>query len=148
MIKVDLHAAMLSKIGTPVLSAGGRRKAAITDPFTLEQADDFRPDLNEVAAENPEVNATRLLEQLSKLNSIQSLSQQQETKAVAYADQLLSHLKKIQYQLLADDLSSTDLSQLDHVLNNQPITVSEGLRDILSDIQVRVAVEIAKRTSI
>jgi Class II flagellar assembly regulator len=110
---------------------------------------------------NPEDSVISDTEELEKITAHNSLSlirkssllnfhliTPQEQKAIEYGESLLGILQRVQEQILLGVLSYNDLKNLENALNNDALLNldKQHLSDIISDIQVRVAVELAKYT--
>ncbi len=97
------------------------------------------------AAEQPKIHALSLIQRLSiiDLNAPQSQTQ----KVIEQGEALLSQLKSLQYHLLQGEIPSQTLVTLQKTLQENSEynrNISTELKNLILDIQVRVAVELAK----
>jgi hypothetical protein len=81
------------------------------------------------------------------LLKIQNTTNQPELETISYGDGLLDQLQGLHYQLLGGEVSHNQLQELEETLDQLPHLLNSmpnDLKEIIADIQVRVAVELAK----
>lgn len=142
MVKVIdsfMHSSSLSRIMPSV----ARRKNSI-GKFEIDE--EVSTAETEEKAELSKAQSSTFVQGMALLK-IQNTPNQKEIETISYGDGLLDQLRDLHYQLLGGEVSydhlqelETTLNQLPHLLNSIPIS----LKEIITDIQVRVAVELAK----
>lgn len=139
MIDNFMHSSSLGRI----IPSAARRKNSIG---TFEIDNELPTTETEEKAELSKIQSSTLVQRLALLK-IQNTPNQKEIETISYGDDLLDQLRDLHYQLLDGEVSythlqelETTLNQLPHLLNSIPI----NLKEIITDIQVRVAVELAK----
>lgn len=140
MIKIDPLSHALSFNRSTDKVSNRRRGKHIFDASTEGVSDAEGVVLDKTAS----VDSASLIHRLSLLNL--HLINPEEQKAIEYGESLLSMMQKFQTQILMSELSYYDLRQLEEALEKAPLLNSdnESLGSIILDIQVRVAVELAK----
>lgn len=146
MVKVIdslMYSSSLSRLG-PLMA----KKTKTNGKFNVSEDSDLQmDDTTDIA----EVQSKPFIKSLSLLK-LSHLSQSQELEIVTYGEDLLAQLQDLQCHLLMGDISYEDLEVLDNTFQRLPESLpamSKDLQDIVNNIQVRVAVELAKfhRTS-
>jgi hypothetical protein len=146
MVKVIdslMYSSSLSRLG-PLMA----KKTKTNGKFKVsEESDPQMDDTTDIA----EVQSKPFIKSLSLLK-LNHLSESHELEIVSYGEDLLSQLQDLQCHLLMGDISYEDLEVLDNTFQRLPESLpamSKDLQDIVNNIQVRVAVELAKfhRTS-
>lgn len=142
MIKFD-HLSSASSLSLSANKISNRRRAK--NVFEAHPEDLPVPD----AVELEKITAADSLSLIHRSSLLKfHLITPQEQKAIEYGESLLSVLQRLQEQILLGVLSYNDLKHLENVLKKDPILSFDNgdLSNIISDIQVRVAVELAKHT--
>jgi len=125
-------------------STSNRRKTNTT--FKVDE-EGMTGDETVITNENMSIlNTTNIIKCLSVLNLKNSYTQTQQV--VQYGEALLGELQQIQQYILSGSISYKELKKLEAFFKKPP-TVPQysppGLEEVISSIQVRVAVELAKR---
>ncbi|MBH1990054.1 MAG: hypothetical protein I8H80_02645 [Alphaproteobacteria bacterium] len=139
MIDSLLHSSSLNRL---VPLAAKRKKTIGT--FDVD-ADLGEGETAEKATSTP-IQTPQKIQSLSLL-SISNTKNSNTQEIISYGDDLLNQLKTLQYQLLGNEVSHEQLHELETVFQTLPKelqSIPADLRGIVDDIQVRVAVELAK----
>jgi hypothetical protein len=138
MIDSFLHSSSLSRI----IPSAARRK----NTMGTFEVDDELPNIDSEKTEPSKIQSSSFVQRMALLK-IQTTPNQPELETISYGEGLLDQLQGLHYQLLGGEVSldqlkelETTLDQLPHLLNSMP----RNLKEIITDIQVRVAVELAK----
>ncbi len=139
MIDSLLHSSSLSRL----IPLAAKRKKSI-DTFDVD--DDLgEGSPTEKAASTP-IQTPQKIQSLSLLN-ISNTKNSHAQEIISYGDDLLNQLKTLQYQLLEGEISHEQLQALETMFHRHPTelnSIPADLKGIVDDIQVRVAVELAK----
>lgn len=143
MIDNFMHSSSLGRI----ISANIRRKNAMG---TFEIDDELTNIESQKAAseitETSEIQSSAFVQRMALLK-IQNAPNTAEIETIFYGDGLLDQLNKLHCQLLGGEVSLHELTELETSLGQLPQhigSIPSNLKDIIADIQVRVAVELAK----
>lgn len=139
MIDSLLHSSSLSR----VMPLAAKRKKTMNTFDVNGELEEGAP-AEKAAATS--VQTPHKIQSLSLLN-ISSLKNSQTREIISYGDDLLNQLKIVQYQLLDGETTYEQLQELETLFYNLPQELQSmpvDLKDIIEDIQVRVAVELAK----
>lgn len=141
MVKVIdslMYSSSLSRLG-PLISKRMKTSGKFKVSEESETHSDDAPDIAEIQSK-PLIKSLSLL----KLNH---LSESQELEIVTYGEDLLAQLQDLQCNVLLGEISYEELESLENTLKHLPTNLghmSNDLHDIVNNIQVRVAVELAK----
>jgi hypothetical protein len=141
MIKSDYLSHIASLISFQRKTVNRRRT---NGHFDLDEGSDIK-DESEVIQENDKLQSIRGVRHLLLINK-RSLNESAH-QTILYGEQLLDGLRNLQQSLLEGIASYEDLKKLADSLHSIPSHFTEEsmqLKNIVSDIQVRVAVELAK----
>lgn len=140
MIDSLLHSSTLSR----VIPLTTKRKKSI-DAFDVDDGVEEGSNTTEKTTSAP-IQTPQKIQGLSLL-SLSNIKNVPTHEIISYGDNLLDQLKNLQYQLLDGEISYEQLQELEMTFHNLPQSrnsISADLRSIIDDIQVRVAVELAK----
>lgn len=107
-----------------------------------EVSEIYTDDTSDIA----EIQSKPLIKSLSLLK-LNHLSESKELEIITYGEDLLAQLKDLQCHVLLGEISYEALESLEKTLKQLPGKLGHmpnDLRDIVTNIQVRVAVELAK----
>jgi hypothetical protein len=138
MVKMIDNSPSLNRI-TPSVA----RRKNITGTFDV---DEELPNINSEKPEPSKIQSSALVQRIALLK-IKNTINHHELETISYGDELLKQLKGLQYQLLEGEVSHNQLQELEETLDQLPCLLSStphDLKEIITDIQVRVAVELAK----
>jgi hypothetical protein len=138
MIDNFLHSSSLNRI-TPSVA----RRKNITGTFDV---DEEHPNINSEKPEPSKIQSSAFVQRMALLK-IQNTTNQPELETISYGDGLLDQLQGLHYQLLGGEVSHNQLQELEETLDQLPHLLNSmpnDLKEIIADIQVRVAVELAK----
>ena len=110
------------------------------------EVDEELPNINSEKPEPPKVQSSAFVQRMALLK-IQNTTNQPELETISYGDGLLDQLQGLHYQLLGGEVSHNQLQELEETLDQLPHLLNSmpsDLKEIIADIQVRVAVELAK----
>lgn len=147
MVKVIdslMYSSSLSRLGPLIakrMKTSGKFKVS-------EESESHCDDTSDIS----EIQSKPLIKSLSLLK-LNHLSKSKELEIVTYGEDLLAQLKDLQCHVLLGEISYEELDSLEKTLKQLPTNLgpmSNDLQDIVNNIQVRVAVELAKfqRTSV
>lgn len=126
-------------------SASRSRKTGKADQVDADGA--FRQHIDDGGAPSPKAAGTAPLAALSNLLAIQEVPDPTTGKkrAVLHGATLLDELKELQIGLVQGWVSEDKLRSLSHMLDQPRPTIDDpGLNQVLDDIELRAAVELAK----
>ncbi|QOL19448.1 flagellar assembly protein FliX [Candidatus Bodocaedibacter vickermanii] len=139
MIDSLLHSSSLSKL----IPLAAKRKKTMS---TFDVDGEFGEGAPTEKATSAPIQAPQTIQSLSLL-SISNTKNSHTQEIISYGDDLLNQLKTLQYQLLGNEVSHEQLHELETMFQTLPKelqSIPADLRGIVDDIQVRVAVELAK----
>ena len=139
MIDSLLHSSSLSRI----MPLSAKRKEMMS---TFDVDDELLYDSISEKARSAPIQTPQKIQGLSLLN-LSNVKNSHTLEIISYGDGLLDQLKTLQYQLLEGEVSYEQLQDLEKTFRKLPKrldSIPSDLKGIIDDIQIRVAVELAK----
>jgi hypothetical protein len=139
MIDSLLHSSSLSR----VIPLTAKRKKSMG---AFDVSDELGEGSRSETATAAPIQTPQKIQGLSLLN-LSTIQNSSTRDIISYGDDLLDQLKTLQYQLLEGEVSYEQLQELETMFYRLPDTLNAmpaDLMGIIDDIQVRVAVELAK----